>query len=133
MKNYFAKKTFGFYLSVIACLLALVSVILYGMAANQMSIVPKLIWGAIAVEALLIVLSAVLGNRNILNLTVVISAVLMAVALAQSFNSQLDALGYAYAGLYTMDQIMPFIRFVVVAALSFLGFILCSFMNMGRE
>ena len=133
MKNYFAKKTFGFYLSVIACALALVSVILYGSAANQMAIVPPFIWGAIAVEVLMIVLTFVAGNKNILNLSVVISAILMAVALAQSFNSQLDALGYAYAGLYTMDQVMPFIRFAAVCAVSFLMFIVCSFMNLGKE
>ena len=133
MKNYLAKKTFGFYLSVIACALALVSVILYGSAGNTMAIVPPLIWAAIAVEALLILLSAVMGNKNILNLTVVVSAVLMGTALAQSFNSQLDALGYAYAGLYTMDQIMPFIRFVVACALSFVLFIVCAFLDMGKE
>lgn len=133
MKNYFAKKTFGFYLSVIACALALVSVILYGSAANQMAIVPPFIWAAIAVEVLMIVLTFVAGNKNILNLSVVISAILMAVALAQSFNSQLDALGYAYAGLYTMDQVMPFIRFAVVCAVSFLMFVICSFMDLGRE
>ena len=133
MKNYLAKKTFGFYLSVIACALALVSVILYGSTGNTMAIVPPLIWAAIAVEALLILLSAVMGNKNILNLTVVVSAVLMGTALAQSFNSQLDALGYAYAGLYTMDQIMPFIRFVVACALSFVLFIVCAFLDMGKE
>lgn len=133
MKNYFAKKTFGFYLSAIACALALISVIMYGTIANQMAIVPPFIWAAIAVEALMIVSSAVMGNKNILNLSVVISAVLMGIALAQSFNSQLDALGYAYAGLYTMDQIMPFIRFAVVCAVSFLGFIVCSFMDLGKE
>ena len=133
MKNYFAKKTFGFYLSVIACALALISVIMYGSIANQMAIVPPFIWGAIAVEVLMIVVSFAAGNRNILNLSVVISAVLMAIALAQSFNSQLDALGYAYAGLYTMDQVMPFIRFAAVCAVSFLMFIVCSFMNLGKE
>lgn len=133
MKNYFAKKTFGFYLSVIACVLALVGVIMYGSIANQMAIVPPFIWGAIAVEVLMIVVSFAAGNRNILNLSVVISAVLMAIALAQSFNSQLDALGYAYAGLYTMDQVMPFIRFAAVCAVSFLMFIVCSFMNLGKE
>ena len=133
MKNYLAKKTFGFYLSVIACVLALVSVIMYGSIANQMAIVPPFIWGAVAVEVLMIVVSFAAGNKNILNLSVVISAVLMAIALAQSFNSQLDALGYAYAGLYTMDQVMPFIRFAVVCAVSFLMFIVCAFMDLGRE
>ena len=132
MSNYFSKKTFGFYLSVIACVLALVSVILYGSAANQMSIVPPLIWAAIAMEILLIVCSAVIGNKNILNLSVVISAVLMGLALAHSFSSQLDALGYVYAGLYTMDQIMGFVRFVVVCAISYLLFIICSFMDLGK-
>lgn len=132
MSNYLSKKTFGFYLSVLACVLALVSVILYSGVANQMSIVPPLIWAAIGVEVLMIVCSAVVGNRNILNLSVVISAVLMATALAQSFNSQLDALGYVYAGLYTVDQVMPFIRFAVVCALSFVIFIVCAFMDLGR-
>jgi len=133
MKNYLAKKTVGFYLSVIACVLALISVIMYGSIANQMAIVPPFIWAAIAVEVLMIVLTFAVGNRNILNLSVVISAVLMAIALAQSFNSQLDALGYAYAGLYTMDQVMPFIRFAAVCAVSFLMFIVCSFMDLGKE
>ncbi len=52
MSNYFAKKKFGFWLSLIACALALVSVFLYKSAANQMAIVPPFIWAAIAVEVL---------------------------------------------------------------------------------
>ena len=116
----------------IAAILALISVILYGSAANQMRIVPPLIWAAIGVEILMIAASAMVGNKNVFNLSVVVSSVLMAIALAQSFNSQLDALGYAFAGLYTIDQVMPFIRFAVVCALSFLVFIVCSFLDLGK-
>lgn len=133
MKNYFAKKTFGFYLSLIAAVLAAVSVALYASASNQIALVSRLIWAAIGVEALLIVLSAALGNKALLNLTTVFCAVLMGTALAQSFSSQLDALGYVVSGLYTMDQIMPFVRFAAVAAVSFLLFIVCSFLDMGKE
>lgn len=133
MKNYFAKKTFGFYLSLIATALAIASLALYSSASNQMAIVSRLTLGAIGVEALLIVLSAALGNKAILNLATVFSAVLMGTALAQSFNSQLDALGYVVSGLYQMEQIMPFVRFAAVAAVSFLLFIVCSFLDMGKE
>lgn len=133
MKNYFAKKTFGFYLSLIAAALAAVSVALYASASNQIALVSRLIWAAIGVEALLIVLSAALGNKALLNLATVFCAVLMGTALAQSFSSQLDALGYVVSGLYTMDQIMPFVRFAAVAAVSFLLFIVCSFLDMGKE
>ena len=133
MKNYFAKKTFGFYLSLVAAVLAAVSLALYSSASNQMAIVSRLTLAAIGVEALLVVLSAAMGNKVLFNLATVISAVLMGTALAQSFNSQLDALGYVVSGLYTMDQIMPFVRFAAVAAVSFLLFIVCSFLDLGKE
>lgn len=132
MKALFGNKRLGFYVSAVACVLTLIGLILYGSAANQLPIVRTLLIIVLAVEALAFILS--LGKfRPFLNLSMPICAVLMAAMLILSFSTQLDALGYAVAGLYTMDQVMPFIRFAAVAAVAFLLFIVSSFMQYGRQ
>lgn len=133
MKDYIANKTVGFYITVAATVLALVSLILYASVSGKAAEVIPLLIAAVVVEVLLVVASKVIGNKPVLNLASSICAVLLGYALVQSFNPQLDAIGYVVSGLYTFDQIQPFVNFVIVVAIAFLLYIVASFMNLGKQ
>lgn len=133
MKEYIAEKTVGFYISVVACVLALVALILYLSTAGALALVIGLLVAVIVVEVALIAVSWVIGNKAFLNLASSINAVLLGYAIVTSFNPQLDAIGYVVSGLYTFEQIQPFVNFVIVVAISFLLYIVASFMNLGKQ
>ena len=133
MKDYMAGKTVGFYITVLATILVIVGLVMYTSVSGQTGEVMPLLAVAIVVEVLLIVLSKVIGNKPVLNLASSINAVLLGFVIVQSFNPQLDAIGYVVSGLYTFDQIQPFVNFVIVAAIAFLLYIVASFMNLGKQ
>lgn len=133
MKAYLQKKTTGFYLTVVAMVLAVVGLFYYSAAENKVSTVFVLTGAAIAVEILLLVVSFFAGNRAVFNLASSVSAVLMALAVSISFNSQLDAIGYVVSGLYPTEKIMNFAVFVVLAVLSLLLYCIASFTNLGKQ
>ena len=133
MKDYLANKTVGFYFTIAATILAVIGLVNYSSASGAIRIVFVLVGAAIAVEALLLVLSALIGNRTALNLASSVCAVLMATALVQSFTTQLDPLGFVVSGLYTIDQVMAFLIFAGFAAASMLLYIVASFMNLGKQ
>lgn len=133
MKKYLANKTVGFYITVIATVLAVIGLINYSSARGAIRIVFVLVGAAIVVEVLLLVLSGVLGNRAALNLASSVCAVLMATALVKSFTTQLDSLGFVVSGLYTVDEVMAFLIFIGFAAASLLMYLIASFMNLGKQ
>ena len=133
MKDYLANKTIGFYISIVACVLAAVALVLYLFTTGALALVIGLLAAVICVEVLLIVLSKVIGNKPVLNLATSINAVLLGFAIVTSFNPQLDPIGYVVSGLYTFEQIQPFVNFVIVVAISFLLYLIASFMNLGKQ
>ena len=133
MKEYLANKTVGFYITVVATVLAIISLVLYTSTTSALGVVYGLICAAIVVEVLLIVLSKVMGNKPVLNLASSVCAVLLGYALVTSFNTQLDAIGYVVSGLYTFEQIQPFVIFAVFLAVTFLLYIIASFMDLGKQ
>lgn len=132
MKTFFQTKKAGFYFSFVACLLTLVSLILYTRANNQVSTVFVLLGIVLAVEVVCLALSFK-GFRPWMNLSMTVCAVLMAVAVVLAVSTQLDALGYAMAGLYTIDQVMPYLQFAVVSAVALVIFLISSFMDYGKN
>lgn len=133
MKAYLQKKTVGFYLTVLAMVLSAAGLLSYSAAENTVSIVYILAGCAIAVGILLVVLTYFAGNRPIFDLFASASAVFMAFALAISFYSQLDAIGYVVAGLYPTDKIKKFAVFAILSLVSVLLCCIASFMNQGKE
>ena len=133
MKDYLANKTIGFYISIVACVLAAVALVLYLFTSGALALVIGLLVAVICVEVLLIVASKVIGNKPVLNLASSINAVLLGFAIVTSFNPQLDPIGYVVSGLYTFDQIRGFVNFVIVVAISFLLYIAASFMTLGKQ
>ena len=132
MTDYLKKKKIGFYFTVIAAVLALIGLINYNTANNKVQSVTVMVVVVLLLELAMIVLSAVIGNQPFLNLVTLVCTILMATALIKSLTTQVDALGYAVAGLYTMDQVIQFIRFAGFAAASFLVFLISSFMDLGK-
>ena len=126
------KRTIGFYITVLAAIAAVAGLVCYNTVQNKLSIVTALTAAAIVVVAAAIILSMTMGFKNWMNLTAMAGALLMAGALVESFTTQLDALGYLVAGLYTLDQVIGFLRFAALAAVALLLFIIASFMDFGK-
>lgn len=133
MKAYLQNKTIGFYVTVLAAVLSVIALILYRTAENIVPVVFTLAGAAIAVEVLLILVSGVSGNKPVFDFASTICAILMALALVISLSSQVDAIGYVIAGLYTPDKIMQYVYFAGFAAASLLLYIIASFMNLGKH
>lgn len=132
MNNYMKNKTLGFYFTVAASVLAAISLILYRPVTGALTLVYELVAAAIVVELLLVILSKVLGNKGIFNLASSICAVLMGGGFIMSFSTQLDAIGYVLSGLYSMNQIIPFVTFAGFAGASMVLYIIASFMDLGK-
>ena len=114
MKN----RGIGFYLTLVACVLALVDIIVYTQVMYKMPSVFVALILVIVVECT----AFFLNNRILNNILPVIQAVLLGFAAAQSFYVMVNQLGYVVAALDTVDTIVSFIVFVAIAVV---GMILC--------
>lgn len=132
MKEYLAKKTTGFYLTVLAAILALVALLFYKSAETPAGIVFVLVPIAAVVELVLILGSAFAGNRGVFNLAATVNAVLIAAALVLSFSTQLDYLGWVVSGLYSPNQILSFVTFAAITAVAMLLNVIASYMDLGK-
>ena len=108
----------GFYLTLVACALAFIDIIVYTQVMYKMPSVFVALILVVVIEA-----AAVFLNNKILNnLLPVIQAVLLGFAAAQSFYVMVNQLGYVVAALDTVDTIISFIVFVAIAVV---GMIIC--------
>ncbi len=105
MKN----RAFGFYLTLVACVLALIDIILIEGCA------------------------LVLNNKFLNDWLPVIQAALLGFTAARSFYVMVNQIGYVIAGLDTMDTIQPLIVFVAVALVAMLICILSAFLRQQKE
>lgn len=133
MNTFLKKKTVGFYLTVLATILTVIGLIFYLSYRSVQVGAIQLTVAAICVEVLLIVVSAVAGNKPILDLASSISAILLAAGVMVSLPSQIDGFGFLAAGLYTFDDIRNGVIYLVLAVVALLFYIVASFMNLGKE
>lgn len=124
------KKAGGFYLTLVAAVLAIVGVILYGSVMYKMNAVYILLAAVIVLGILAFVLT---GKTALANLIPVVNAVLMASAAVWSANLMVNQIGYVIAGLDGVDTIQSFIVFCVLAVIAMLLNIVASFMPMVKE
>jgi len=111
-------KGIGFYLTLVACVLALADIIVYTQVMYKMPSVFVVLALAVVIECV-----AIFANNRILNnLLPVILAVLLGFAAAHSFYVMVNQIGYVVAALDTIDTIISFIIFVSIAVI---GMILC--------
>lgn len=108
----------GFYLTLVACALALIDIFVYTSVMYKMTSVFVLLVAVIAVEC-----AAFFLNNKILNeILPIVQGVLLGLAAAHSFYVMVNQIGYVIAALDTVDTITSFIAFVVIALA---GTILC--------
>ena len=133
MKEYLAKKSVGFYFTVIAAAAAVIGVINYIPASGATESVMILTATAVIVEILMIIGLAVLKSRFILNLFPAACAILMSAAVAFSFNTQVDGLAFLISGLYSFDDMKNFLLFAGFGVLAAVLYIISSFMDMEKK
>lgn len=132
MNEYLSKKTLGFYLTAAAALLSVIGLIFYRSAMAGVSGVFTLVMIAVAVEIIMVIATAVIGNKKILELSSSICAVVMAGALIMSFIPQVDNLGYLVSGLYSFSDMKSFILYAVFALAALICYIAASFMDQSK-
>lgn len=133
MKGYLKNKSTGFYLTVIAAVLSLIGVISYTQAEVVVPMIIVLVVISLVVEAAMIALLAGIGNKEFLNLTASVNAVILMAAFIQSFIAQLDSLGWWVSGLYTLKQVLGFLIFAALVFIAVVMNVAASFMDLYKE
>ena len=129
MREHLANHTFGFYLSISAGILSVVS--LLG-ADNQGAAVLPLIVCSILAEVAGIAINRFTGKAGVLMLIPTVNALLFSAAIILSIIPQVDSLGYLVSGLYSFEDMKAFILYAVFAILTWLGYLAASFMDMQK-
>ena len=122
------KKSIGFYIGVIA---AIVSVVMYGSSLNTSQNAYIFLIAAAAVA----LVAAILGAKlpGICNWGGAAAAALAAVGIGYSITVMADAIGYVVSGLYSFDTLQGWIRFMIVAGISWLLYIIAGFTGVAGE
>ena len=130
MREHLANHTFGFYLSISAGILSVVSLLFYLGADNQGAAVLPLIVCSILAEVAGI--NRFTGKAGVLMLIPTVNALLFSAAIILSIIPQVDSLGYLVSGLYSFEDMKAFILYAVFAILTWLGYLAASFMDMQK-
>lgn len=132
MREHLANHTFGFYLSISAGILSVVSLLFYLGADNQGAAVLPLIVCSILAEVAGIAINRFTGKAGVLMLIPTVNALLFSAAIILSIIPQVDSLGYLVSGLYSFEDMKAFILYAVFAILTWLGYLAASFMDMQK-
>ncbi len=132
MNNYLAKKTSGFYLTAAAALFTIVGMIFFKSVEGSSSAVFMLLGASLALEVIMVVVTAIAGNKKILELISAICAVLMAGAFIQSLIPQVDNFGYLVSGLYSFNDMKSYILYAAFAVLALICYTAASFMDQSK-
>ena len=130
MNAFFSKKTVGFYLSIIAAVLALIGMVLYQGMKQEATL---LVIAAVVVEVILIVSSGFSGGHRIFDFFPSASALLLTAGIMISLPSQIDGFGYLVSGLYTFDDMRGAILFLGFSLGALLLYLISSFMDMSKR
>lgn len=132
MNEYLSKKTSGFYLTAAATILSVIGLIFYRSAMARVQDVFTLVMIAAVIEIIMVIVTAVIGNKKILELSSSVCALVVAGALIQSFIPQVDNLGYLVSGLYSFSDMKSFILYAVLTIAALICYIIASFMDQSK-
>lgn len=133
MKEYLAKKSIGFYISLIAAVLSLAAVFLFGGVTYRNSIVYVFLIAAIVLEVLVLILSGMKGNLPVFNCLPIINAILTASAAVWGVSLMVNQIGYVIAGLDEMSTLMGLVYYEAAAVAGMLLNIIASFLSQGKK
>lgn len=125
--GYLKNKTFGFYLSFIAAVLAVAGCIMYRQAGHTESYIEILLIVTVVLQVLAMIILKAAPDFKWTSLLLTVNAILTAAALVNSFYTQVDFIGYVVSGLYEFDTIKKFIISAVLMALSMIAYIISSY------
>lgn len=131
--SYLKNKTAGFYLSWIAAILVLGSVVSYQQAGRKENYISVLMVVILVLQAACSILMGWIKDCKWTNLILTVNAVLTAVALANSFFTQVDALGYVVSGLYGFETIRAFVTAAVCMAAALILYIISSYIGFEKN
>lgn len=123
------KKAIGFYLSIVAAVLALAASFLYGNTMEKTAGVKEMMIIAAVVNILIVVGALGLKKANLLGWLAVIGAALCMYGMMKSVNNMLDPIGYVVSGLYQFSEIQGWVVFMAVSVVAFLMDIIAGFTN----
>ena len=115
MKDFMAKKSAGFYFTIVATILFIVGTVMYTSVMYTNTVVFVMLALAIIWEV------------------PVIGAVLAAAAAVWGAELMVNQIGYVIAGLDEMGTIMSFIYYEVVMVVTLLVCIICSFLKQTKD
>ena len=125
--GYLKNKTFGFYLSFVAAILALIGFVMYRQAGHTEAYIEVLLLVTVVLQILAMIVLKVAPDFKWTSLLLTANAILTAAALVNSFYTQVDFIGYVVSGLYEFANIKKFIISAVLMALSMIAYIVSSY------
>lgn len=125
--GYLKNKTFGFYLSFVAAILALIGFVMYRQSGHTESYIEVLLLVTVVLQILAMIVLKVAPDFKWTSLLLTANAILTAAALVNSFYTQVDFIGYVVSGLYEFTTIKKFIISAVLMALSMIAYIVSSY------
>ena len=125
--GYLKNKTFGFYLSFVAAILALIGFVMYRQSGHTESYIEVLLLVTVVLQILAMIVLKVAPDFKWTSLLLTANAILTAAALVNSFYTQVDFIGYVVSGLYEFASIKKFIISAVLMALSMIAYIVSSY------
>lgn len=125
--GYLKNKTFGFYLSFVAAILALIGFVMYRQSGHTESYIEVLLLVTVVLQILAMIVLKVAPDFKWTSLLLTANAILTAAALVNSFYTQVDFIGCVVSGLYEFATIKKFIISAVLMALSMIAYIVSSY------
>ena len=125
--GYLKNKTFGFYLSFVAAILALIGFVMYRQAGHTEAYIEVLLLVTVVLQILAMIVLKVAPDFKWTSLLLTANAILTAAALVISFYTQVDFIGYVGSGLYEFATIKKIIISAVLMALSLIAYIVSSY------
>ena len=125
--GYLKNKTFGFYLSFVAAILALIGFVMYRQSGHTESYIEVLLLVTVVLQILAMIVLKVAPDFKWTSLLLTANAILTAAALVNSFSTQVDFIGYVVSGLSEFETIKKFIISAVLMALSMIAYIVSSY------
>ena len=125
------KKSFGLFVELIAAIVGIVSIVMYGgsLVKTQNTYI-------FLIAAVVVAVIAAIGaqkNPGVCNWGAPIAAALAAAGIGYSITVMSDAIGYVISGLYTMDEIRGWVNFMIAACIAWLLYMIAGFTGMAKE
>ena len=125
--GYLKNKTFGFYLSFVAAILALIGFVMYRQSGHTESYIEVLLLVTVVLQILAMIVLKVAPDFKWTSLLLTANAILTAAALVNSFYTQVDFIGYVVSDSLLFENHKEISTSAVLMALSMIAYIVSSY------